>query len=50
MALFFTCVLLLIAGYYVYGSFVDRIFGSDASRAVPSVTKADGVDLSLIHI
>jgi len=44
MALFFTCVLLLIAGYYVYGSFVDRIFAPDANRAVPSATMADGVD------
>ena len=44
MALFFTCVLLLIAGYYVYGSFIDRIFGPDAGRAVPSTTMRDGVD------
>lgn len=44
MALFFTCVLLLIAGYYVYGSFVDRIFGPDANRPVPSATMRDGVD------
>ncbi|MBN2752840.1 MAG: carbon starvation protein A [Rhodospirillaceae bacterium] len=44
MTLFFTCVGLLIAGYYVYGGLVDRIFGSDPSRAVPSATFADGVD------
>jgi carbon starvation protein CstA len=44
MALFFTCVLLLIAGYYVYGSFVDRIFGPDPGRPVPATTMADGVD------
>ncbi len=44
MVLFFTCVALLIAGYFIYGSLVDRIFGSDSSRVVPSVALADGVD------
>lgn len=44
MLYFFVCVGLLIAGYFIYGSFVDRIFGADPSRAVPSQSMADGVD------
>lgn len=44
MLIFLSCVFLLIAGYFIYGSFVDRVFGSDPSRAVPSTTMADGVD------
>lgn len=27
MLLFLICVGLLIAGYFIYGSFVDRVFG-----------------------
>ena len=44
MTLFLICVGLLIAGYFVYGALVDRIFGSDPSRAVPSQSMNDGVD------
>jgi len=44
MALFLICVALLIAGYFVYGALVDRIFGPDSNRAVPSQSMSDGVD------
>jgi len=44
MALFFLCVALLIGGYFVYGALVDRVFGSDPNRTVPSQALADGVD------
>lgn len=44
MLLFLSCVGLLIAGYFVYGTFVERIFGPDPSRAMPARTMADGVD------
>ncbi|MBE0530500.1 MAG: carbon starvation protein A [Rhodospirillales bacterium] len=44
MLLFLTCVGLLIAGYFIYGSFVDRIFGPDPNRVVPAVALGDGVD------
>ncbi|MCG8507672.1 MAG: carbon starvation protein A [Rhodospirillales bacterium] len=44
MTLFLICVALLIAGYFVYGALVDRVFGSDPSRAVPSQSRGDGVD------
>lgn len=44
MTLFLICVALLVAGYFVYGTLVDRIFGSDPSRVVPSQSMSDGVD------
>lgn len=34
----------LVLGYFVYGKFVERVFGSDSSRKTPAITKADGVD------
>lgn len=44
MVLFFVSVGLLLLGYFVYGTFVDRIFGADPSRLTPAETMADGVD------
>lgn len=35
---------MLLLGYFVYGTFVDRIFGADPSRLPPAETMADGVD------
>jgi carbon starvation protein CstA len=44
MVLFFACVGLLIAGYYVYGALVERIFVIDENRPAPCFANADGVD------
>ena len=43
MITFTLCLLALIVGYFVYGRFVERIFGPD-DRQTPALTKADGVD------
>lgn len=43
MITFTLCLLLLVAGYFVYGRFVERVFGPD-DRPTPAITKADGVD------
>lgn len=43
MITFTLCLLALIAGYFVYGRFVERIFGPD-DRKTPALTMADGVD------
>ena len=40
---FFVCLALLVGGYMVYGTFVDKIFGPD-DRPTPAKTMADGVD------
>ncbi len=44
MITFVSAILLLIAGYVIYGAFVEKIFGVDAERATPATTMADGVD------
>lgn len=43
MITFTTCLLVLIIGYFVYGRFVEKVFGAD-DRPTPAITKADGVD------
>ena len=43
MITFTICLLALIAGYFLYGRVVERIFGPD-DRRTPALTKADGVD------
>ncbi len=43
MITFTLCLLSLIAGYFVYGRFVERIFRPD-SRRTPAIAQADGVD------
>ncbi|MGL4985841.1 MAG: carbon starvation CstA family protein [Treponemataceae bacterium] len=44
MITFIVCVIALILGYAIYGKIVDKIFGTDANRPTPAITKADGVD------
>jgi carbon starvation protein CstA len=48
MITFCIAVLLLLAGYLIYGAFVEKIFAPDAKRATPAITKADGVDYLLL--
>ncbi len=44
MAIFFISVAALILGYIIYGTIVDRIFGSDQNLVTPAVAMEDGVD------
>ena len=44
MITFCLSILALVAGYLIYGKFVDRFFGSDPERTTPAVKDADGVD------
>ncbi|MBF8999198.1 MULTISPECIES: carbon starvation CstA family protein [Vibrio] len=44
MLWFLTCVAALIAGYFIYGAFVEKVFGINEKRLTPAHTKADGVD------
>ena len=41
---FVISIIALIIGYFLYGSFVDRLYGPDPSKPTPAMTKADGVD------
>jgi carbon starvation protein CstA len=34
----------LIAGYFIYGAFVEKVFGIEPDRKTPAVTMNDGVD------
>ncbi len=44
MLWFLTCVAALLGGYFIYGAFVENIFGIKENRQTPAHTKADGVD------
>lgn len=44
MLSFTLCLAALIAGYFIYGRMVERIFGPDVSRPTPAMTQTDGVD------
>ena len=44
MITFCLAILALVAGYFLYGKFVDRFFGADPQKLTPAVTKADNVD------
>ena len=43
MITFTLALLLLIGGYFIYGRYINRIFGPD-NRKTPALTMADGVD------
>ena len=44
MISFLISLVLLVGGYFVYGQFVDRVFGPDPKRPMPCYTKQDGAD------
>jgi len=44
MALFFIALSLLIFGYFIYGKFVENVWGINPDRKTPAVKYNDGVD------
>jgi carbon starvation protein CstA len=44
MLWFLTCVAALIGGYFIYGAFIEKVFGINEHRTTPAHTKNDGVD------
>lgn len=38
----------LVVGYWLYGAFIERVFGADKDRPTPAVTKSDGVDFMVL--
>ena len=44
MISFFSAIIILIVGYFVYGKIVERIFGIDDSLTTPAIEMQDGVD------
>ena len=47
MISFIIALLALVAGYFLYGKFVEKVFGPD-DRPTPAVAKADGVDFIVL--
>ncbi len=47
MISFTLSIIALIIGYFLYGRFVERVFGPD-DRTTPAVAKADGVDYMVL--
>ena len=41
---FFICFIVLVASYFVYGKFIERISGVDETRQTPAFRLQDGVD------
>ncbi len=44
MITFIISIAVLVAGYFIYGGYVDHKFKSDPSRPTPAIEKNDGVD------
>lgn len=44
MMWFLLCVGLLIGGYFIYGAFVEKVFGINDKRQTPAYAQTDGVD------
>lgn len=44
MLAFIIALAVLVGGYFVYGTFVDKIMGTSKSTPMPAYTKQDGVD------
>lgn len=41
---FLISLVALLLGYFLYGRFVEKVFGPDPNRTTPAIEKADGVD------
>ncbi|MDD7911440.1 carbon starvation protein A [Pseudovibrio exalbescens] len=44
MLYFLVCIALLIGGYFIYGAFVEKVFGVKPGRQTPAFAQTDGVD------
>jgi len=44
MLSFIFSLLALLAGYFIYGKFIDHVFGPEPGRITPAISKSDGVD------
>lgn len=48
MTAFLISLAVLIAGYLIYGTIVDRVMATRADAPVPAVTRADGIDFMVL--
>ncbi len=48
MITFLVSIAALIAGYFLYGKFIDNYFGADSNRTTPAIAKEDGIDYKVL--
>ena len=48
MITFIVSLLALVLGYFLYGRYVDRMFGPD-DRQTPDISEADGVNFMILN-
>ncbi len=44
MVSFLLSIVALVMGYFIYGKFVEKVFGADENRQTPAIKQNDGVD------
>ncbi len=44
MITFFAALLILLAAYFIYGAFIEKVFGVDDERVTPAYSQEDDVD------
>jgi carbon starvation protein CstA len=44
MVSFLLSIVALVLGYFIYGKFVEKVFGADENRETPAIKQNDGVD------
>ena len=44
MITFLVALIVLVVGFVLYGTFVEKVFGIDPKAETPAITKNDGVD------
>ncbi len=44
MITFIIAFVILILGYFIYGGFINRMFGADPKRVTPAISNNDGID------
>ena len=49
MITFCIALLVLIGGYFIYGKFIERVFGIEPDRKTPAIKNPDGVDFVPLH-
>ena len=48
MTVFFIAVLSLLAGYFIYSKFIERIFGADHELTTPAIARCDNIDFMVL--
>ena len=48
MITFLVSITLLVAGYFTYGKYINKMFGADPARTTPAIEMADEVDYQVL--